>query len=67
LRRDTVIWSLSKGLPLIMTVGGFFPEFDYSGNHLQTIADETKTYEVISFNILAAEGHYLGEGSSKVF
>jgi hypothetical protein len=50
-----------------MTVGGFFPEFDYSGNHLQTIADETKTYEVISFNILAAEGHYLGEGSSKVF
>jgi hypothetical protein len=44
-----------KRLPSIMTVGGFYPEFDFNGRHLQTLGRAEIRYETVSFNILASE------------
>jgi hypothetical protein len=43
-------------LPTVMTVGGFFPEFDFDGRALQTLGREDESYEPISLNILVSEG-----------
>jgi hypothetical protein len=45
-----------KRLPSIMTVGGFYPEFDFNGRLLQTLGRAELEYETLSFNILASEG-----------
>jgi hypothetical protein len=45
-----------KRPPSIMTVGGFYPEFDYNGRHLQKLGRSHIEYETLSFNILASEG-----------
>lgn len=45
-----------KRLPSIMTVGGFYPEFDYVGRRLQQLGQAGTDYERVSFNIMASEG-----------
>ena len=45
-----------KILPSIMTVGGFFPEFDFNGRSLQKLGNWDNPSEAVSFNILASEG-----------
>jgi hypothetical protein len=45
-----------RRMPTIMTVGGFYPEFDFDGSTLQNLGDQDQIYETISFNILASEG-----------
>ncbi len=42
--------------PSIMTVGGFYPEFDYNGKLLQTLGKAHLHYQTLSFNILKSEG-----------
>jgi hypothetical protein len=44
-----------RRLPSVMTVGGFYPEFDFNGRHLQTLGRPEIRYETVSFNILASE------------
>ena len=46
-----------KKLPSVMTVGGFIPLFDYNGKRSHYVEDFQTIAQIISFNILASEGH----------
>lgn len=46
---------LFKNMPSIMTVGGFSPEFDYTGKPLQRLGNSKATYEQVGVSILAAQ------------
>jgi hypothetical protein len=44
-------------IPSIMTVGGFAPQFDYSGRKLQTLGEARISIDHVSVSILAANGN----------
>jgi hypothetical protein len=46
-----------KKLPSVMTVGSFLPQHDYNAKPLQLIHDFETIAQVVSFNILASQGH----------
>ena len=42
--------------PSVMSVGGFYPEFDYDGRFVQRLDDKDVNYQPVSFNILMSNG-----------
>jgi hypothetical protein len=48
---------LARNDGVLMAVGGFIPLFDYNGQRSHYIEDFDTMAQIVSFNILAAEGH----------